>query len=175
MENGTGNDDRIERDAQDIVEAGQELEKARQSELAAVQGEASIDVQIAELQHKKDELERKKQDAQHLEKKDEQRIADDLSDIGQVNGQGGGSNPEPAKKTVTIIINTADFEAPKGKISYDRVVGLAYPDFASFPNATYSIMYERGPKENPQGVLSKNGSVEITEGMRFRVKRTGES
>lgn len=76
---------------------------------------------------------------------------------------------------IQIVINTKDYEEPKGKITYQRVVELAYPDFARFPNATYSIIYERGASDNPQGVLSKDGSVEIVKGMRFRVKRTGES
>lgn len=78
-------------------------------------------------------------------------------------------------KTVLITINTADAHEPKGKITYDRVVELAYPDFVQFPGATYSIMYERGAAHKPQGTLTKGGSVEIVEGMRFRVKRTGES
>jgi Multiubiquitin len=78
-------------------------------------------------------------------------------------------------KSVKISINTVDHEEPKGKITYDRVVALAYPDFAQFPNATYSIIFERGSAGKPQGTLSKGGSVEIVEGMRFRVKRTGES
>jgi hypothetical protein len=78
-------------------------------------------------------------------------------------------------KLVPIIINTQDFEEPKGKITYARVVELAYPDFAQFPDATYSIVYERGASGHAQGTLSKGGSVEIVKGMRFRVKRTGES
>jgi hypothetical protein len=78
-------------------------------------------------------------------------------------------------KLVTIAINSRKFEEQKGKISYDRVVELAYPDFAQFPDATYSIVYERGASGHAQGTLSKGGSVEIVEGMRFRVKRTGES
>jgi hypothetical protein len=78
-------------------------------------------------------------------------------------------------KSVKITINTVDHEEPKSKITYDQVVALAYPDFAQFPNATYSIIFERGAAGKPQGTLSKGGSVEIVEGMRFRVKRTGES
>lgn len=78
-------------------------------------------------------------------------------------------------KLIQIVVNTEDFEEPKGKISYDRVVQLAYPDFAQFPDATYSIVYERGGSNHPQGTLSKGGAVEIVKGMRFRVKRTGES
>jgi hypothetical protein len=76
---------------------------------------------------------------------------------------------------IEIIINAEDFEEPKGKISYDRVVELAYPDHANFPAATYSIIFERGSSGKPQGTLSKGGSVEIVKGIRFRVKRTGES
>lgn len=78
-------------------------------------------------------------------------------------------------KLIEIIVNTREFEEPKGKITYDRVVQLAYPDFAQFPDATYSIVYERGGSGHSQGTLSKGGSVEIVKGMRFRVKRTGES
>mgnify|MGYP003124819753 CR=1 FL=1 len=47
------------------------------------------------------------------------------------------------EKLVTIAINSRKFEEPKGKITYDRVVALAYPDHAQFPDATYSIVYER--------------------------------
>jgi hypothetical protein len=76
---------------------------------------------------------------------------------------------------VTIVVNARDVAEPKGKITCDRVVELAYPDYAQFPNATYSIVYERGASGSAQGTLSKGGAVEIVKGMRFRVKRTGES
>ena len=84
-------------------------------------------------------------------------------------------NDQHEQKTVAIYIDGDPFDEPKGKITYQRVVELAYPDFAQFPNAPYSIVYERGHADKPQGTLSKGGQVEIVEGMRFRVKRTGES
>lgn len=76
---------------------------------------------------------------------------------------------------VQIFINTKEFFEPRGKISGARVIELAYPDAGDFPNATYSIVYERGDKDKPQGTLTKEGEVQIVKGMRFRVKRTGES
>ncbi len=82
---------------------------------------------------------------------------------------------EKDRKLVEITINAEDFEEPKGKMTYDRVVDLAYPDNANFPQATYSIIFERGASGKPQGTLSKGDQVEIVKGMRFRVKRTGES
>lgn len=77
-------------------------------------------------------------------------------------------------KLIEININTKDFKEPKGSITYDRVIALAFPDFAQFPNATYSIVYDKGP-DSSGGTLSKGGSVKIVKGMRFRAKRTGES
>lgn len=87
----------------------------------------------------------------------------------------GDRDPGDGRNKVRITVNTTDSDEPKGKITYNRVVEIAYPDHAAHPNATYSIVYERGPKANPEGTLSKGGSVAIGEGMRFRVKRTGES
>ena len=87
-------------------------------------------------------------------------------------GDGGADN---AKNTVRITVNTTDSDEPRGRITYQRVIEIGYPDYAAHPNATYSILYERGPRPNPEGTLSKGGSVLIDEGMRFRVKRTGES
>lgn len=94
------------------------------------------------------------------------------SDEDKANGDHG---QEDGRNTVRISVNTTDSNEPKGKITYNRVVEIGYPDYAAHPNATYSIVYERGPKANPEGTLSKGGSVVIGEGMRFRVKRTGES
>ncbi len=44
--------------------------------------------------------------------------------------------------------------------------------FEQFGNTTYSVTYTRGHKE---GILSPGGSVEVKEGMEFRVNRTGQS
>ena len=112
-------------------------------------------------------------------------LADRINNGGEDNGKSGGNAP-PIKLsgatvasqddgTVTITVNTGDSREPKGSITYNRIVEIAYPDHTAHPNATYSILYERGPKANPEGTISKGGSVFITNGMRFRAKRTGES
>lgn len=96
----------------------------------------------------------------------------DDNEKGNEHGDGGGGN---AKNTVRITVNTTDSDEPRGRITYQRVIEIGYPDHAAHPNATYSILYERGPRPNPEGTLSKGGAVVVDEGMRFRVKRTGES
>jgi hypothetical protein len=90
-------------------------------------------------------------------------------------GGGRGEGANNAENTVRITVNTTDSDEPRGRITYQRVIEIGYPDYAAHPNATYSILYERGPRPNPEGTLSKGGSVVVGEGMRFRVKRTGES
>jgi hypothetical protein len=76
-------------------------------------------------------------------------------------------------KTITIIVDGTPHEVPKKEqITYAEVVTLAYPDYPQHPETTYSVIYTRGQKE---GILSPGGSVEVKEGMEFRVNRTGQS
>ena len=79
-----------------------------------------------------------------------------------------------ADHLIEIFVNTKPYSEPKGKITYARLVEIAYPDFAKFPDATYSIIYEHG-QGNAEETLDKGEFVEIVKGMSFRVKRTGES
>jgi multiubiquitin len=79
------------------------------------------------------------------------------------------------KKTVTIIVDGAPHEVEKGKVTYAEVVTFAYPDYPQHPEIAYSVTYKRGPHSNHEGVLAPGGTVEIKEGMEFRVSRTGQS
>lgn len=83
---------------------------------------------------------------------------------------------EHANKTVTIIVDGTPHEVPKKeKITYVEVVTLAYPDYAQHPEITYSVTYEKGHGEGPEGILPPGGSVKVHEGMEFSVNRTGQS
>lgn len=76
---------------------------------------------------------------------------------------------------VTIFVNGTPHEEEKAEISYSQVVTLAFSDFPQHPERTYSVTYERGQGEKPEGILSPGGSVKIKDGMRFKVKHTGQS
>jgi hypothetical protein len=85
----------------------------------------------------------------------------------------GMSEAAEKVKTITIIVDGTPHEVPKKeKITYAEVVTLAYPDYPQHPETTYSVTYTRGHKD---GILSPGGSVEVKEGMEFRVNRTGQS
>lgn len=80
-----------------------------------------------------------------------------------------------SNKTVTIIVEGASHEWPKGEITYAEVVTLEVPDYAQHPEITYSVTYERGNGEKPEGTLSKGGTVKVKDGMIFHVSETGQS
>jgi hypothetical protein len=75
---------------------------------------------------------------------------------------------------VTIIIDGTPHEWPKGKITFAQVVTLEFPDYSE-GGINYSVKYTKGPKENPEGILSPGASVEVKGGMNFHVSRTGQS
>lgn len=82
---------------------------------------------------------------------------------------------EKERKKVTIIVNGTPHEEEKNEITYNEVVTLAFPDFPQHPERTYSVTYERGQGEKPEGILSPGGTVKVKDGMIFKVKHTGQS
>jgi hypothetical protein len=83
--------------------------------------------------------------------------------------------PENVKKKVTIIVNGTPHEVEKDEITYNEVVTLAFSDFPQHPERTYSVTYQRGHGNKPEGILSPVGTVKVKEGMIFIVKHTGQS
>lgn len=79
------------------------------------------------------------------------------------------------KKDVTIIVDATPHEWPKETILYEEVVRLEIPSYTSSSNITYSVGYERGQGNKPEGTMSLGDSVKIKEGMIFRVSETSQS
>lgn len=79
---------------------------------------------------------------------------------------------KPEKKTVTITVNTIEYEVPHQKISYSTLVGLAFPGASG---ATYIVKYYKGNSDNLTGTLPPGGEVMVKDGMDFRITGTGES
>ena len=79
------------------------------------------------------------------------------------------------KKLVTIIVEATPHEWPKGEITYDEVVRLEVPSHSPDSQTTYSVMFERGHGNKPEGSLHPGASVKVKEGMVFYVSETGQS
>lgn len=79
------------------------------------------------------------------------------------------------KKIVTIIVEATPHEWPKGEITYEEVVSLEIPNYSPSSNITYSVGYERGQGNKPEGTMSSGVSVKVKEGMLFHVSETSQS
>ena len=78
-------------------------------------------------------------------------------------------------KTVTIIVEGTPHEWPEEYITYAQVVTLEVPDYPEHPEITYAVKYKDGPRDKPEGTLSRGGSVKVREEMIFSVSPTGKS
>lgn len=87
----------------------------------------------------------------------------------------GSQMAKDKEKEVTIFVEGAPHQWLKGEISYEEVVTLEEPCFASNPDITYSVTYKRGTGNKPEGTLVTGASVKIKDGMRFSVSETGQS
>jgi hypothetical protein len=74
---------------------------------------------------------------------------------------------------VEIFVNTDPHNEPKGKITYDRLIKLAFGDEADV-NAAYKVTYRKeGHSEDKD--LPKGADVEVHKGMIFNVSLTAFS
>jgi len=90
-------------------------------------------------------------------------------------GEKDEGGKEEEKKTLTIIVNGTPHEVSQDEISYTEVVKLAFPEFGSHPERTYSVTYRRGHGNKPEGILSAGGNVKVKDGMVFDVSETSQS
>ena len=82
---------------------------------------------------------------------------------------------EAHDKTVVLIVNLEKKSWSEEKIAYEQVIHLAFPHPPDGIVITYTVEYERGPAQNPEGSLTKGHVVYVKKGMVFNVTETGRS
>jgi hypothetical protein len=77
---------------------------------------------------------------------------------------------------ITIKVMGTDHTVEKNEeLSYDRIIGMVYSTPEELQR-NYTVSFERGHGEKPEGFLTKNGAtVKAKDGMMFFVDLTGES
>lgn len=79
-------------------------------------------------------------------------------------------------KTITIIVNGQAHEVPKkDELTFDEVVDLAYNPRPTGENMVFTVTYQRGHGDKPQGTLVVGGTVKAKDGMVFDVTVTDKS
>ena len=78
-------------------------------------------------------------------------------------------------RKVTVIVEGTPHNWDRPAITYVEVATLFDPTYPQHPETTYSVTYDHGPRQNPEGILSPGGSVKVRDRMVFHVSTTGQS
>lgn len=89
----------------------------------------------------------------------------------QDDGKGSGSDKP---KTITIYVNAEPRTVTDKDITFEEVVALA-SGLPSGPNILYSVTYQRGHGEKPQGTLVAGEHTRVKNEMIFSVTATDRS
>lgn len=78
-------------------------------------------------------------------------------------------------KQITIVVSGVQKQWEKKKISFKEVVILAYGQYEDRPTMVYTVAYEDGPKQNPEGSMIKGSEVFTKNMMIFHATATDKS
>lgn len=79
------------------------------------------------------------------------------------------------EKTITIYVNTRAKTVTKGELTFDEIIHLAYDNPPSGPNWVFTVNYDNGHGNKPEGSLLPGESVKVKDGMIFDVTATDKS
>jgi len=78
-------------------------------------------------------------------------------------------------KTYTIYVNGEQKVVTTKTVSFAEIAKLAYPIPPVGDNILYTVSYEDGPRDNPQGSMKEGETVKVKNGMIFNVTATDKS
>jgi hypothetical protein len=76
---------------------------------------------------------------------------------------------------ITIIVNGTPKKWKKKKITFVEVIIEAFGKYIDKPTMVYTVAYEDGPKQNPEGSMVKGSSVFVKNKMIFHATATDKS
>jgi hypothetical protein len=78
-------------------------------------------------------------------------------------------------KDVNILVNGTPHKWDKKKINFKEVIILAFGNYNQSPTMVYTVAYEDGPKQNPEGSMFVDQEVFIKNKMIFHATATDKS
>jgi len=78
-------------------------------------------------------------------------------------------------KEVIIMVNGTPHKWTKEKISFKEVIVLAFGQYIDKPTMVYTVAYEDGPKQNPEGSMFAGQEVFVKYKMIFNATATDKS
>lgn len=89
------------------------------------------------------------------------------------NSQDNKSNGQD--KETTIVVNGRQKTVASKTLTFDEVVALAFDNPPTGENVLFTITYQRGMGNKPEGSLTVGEEVKVKEGMIFNVTSTNRS
>jgi len=80
-----------------------------------------------------------------------------------------------SQKSFKIIVNGQLKDWDKKQISFQEVIVLAFGNYVEVATMVYTVAYEDGPKQNPEGSMVKGSTVFIKDKMIFHATQTDKS
>jgi hypothetical protein len=74
-----------------------------------------------------------------------------------------------------LIVNGRSKPWTEKTIRFEQVVVLAFGTYDANPNKVYTVTYDRGPHENPEGTMVKGVTVDVKDKMIFNATATDKS
>ncbi|MEC3950138.1 multiubiquitin domain-containing protein [Sphingobium sp. HWE2-09] len=86
------------------------------------------------------------------------------------------SRPEMAGAlTVPIVVNGSRQSLAVPEVSFEDLVGIAYPDVPAISNSMFTVTYRHGPLDRPEGSLAPTQRLRAVNGAVFNVTATNKS
>ncbi len=76
---------------------------------------------------------------------------------------------------IMLIVNGRPKNWEERVITFEQIVVLAFGNYDQNPNKVYTVTYDRGPHENPEGTMVKGDKVFTKDKMIFNVTCTDKS
>src|SRR5882724_2946187 len=80
-----------------------------------------------------------------------------------------------APKDTKIIVNGREKDWDKREISFQEVIILAFTKYIDKPTMVYTVAYEDGPRQNPEGSMVRGETIFIKNKMIFHATATDKS
>ena len=83
--------------------------------------------------------------------------------------QSQGNPGQGPNHAVTIYVNTDSKQVERGKLTFQQIIALAYPNLTGNADLLFKVSYRLGRGHSELKTLADGGSVEAQEGMIFNV------
>lgn len=78
-------------------------------------------------------------------------------------------------KEVNVVVNGTPHKWPNEKISFKEVIILAFGQYIDIPTMVYTVAFEDGPVQNPEGSMFAGREVFVKHKMIFHATATDKS